>query len=89
MQSIGMMLERAASRHPESLAIAFEDAALTYKELSAAVNHLAEGLKACGVKKGDRVMVQLANGLEIIMAHYAIIKGRCHCGPTQRHVCGP
>lgn len=74
MQPIGAMLERAAGKHPEKAAIVFEDAALTYHELNEAVSRLAGGLKNLGVKKGDRVMVQLANGPEIIMAHYAIIR---------------
>ena len=74
MQPIGAMLDRSAGKHPEKAAIVFEDAALPYYELNEGVNRLADGLKNLGVKKGDRVMVQLANGPEIIMAHYAIIK---------------
>ena len=74
MQPIGAMLERAAGEHSEKVAIIFEDVALTYNELNEAVNRLANGLKNLGIKKGDRVMVQLANGPEIIITHYAIIK---------------
>ena len=74
MQPIGAMLERTAGEYPDKVAIVFEDAALTYNELNAAVNRLANGLKNIGVKRGDRVMVQLTNGPEIIMAHYAIIR---------------
>ena len=68
------MLESAARAHPENVAIVFEDATLTYKELNQTVNRLTGGLKNLGIQRGDRVMVQLANGPEIIMAHYAIIK---------------
>ncbi len=74
MQPIGAMLERTAGEQPEKTAIVFEDVVLTYNELNEAVNRLANGLKDLGVKKGDRVMVQLINGPEIIMAHYAIVK---------------
>jgi len=74
MQPIGAMLEHTAREHPENMAIVFKDEALAYNKLNEAVNRLANGLKNLGVKKGDRVMVQLTNGPEIIMAHYAIIK---------------
>jgi long-chain acyl-CoA synthetase len=74
MQPIGVMLERTARKHPEKVAIVFEDAALSFAELNETTNRLAGGLKNLGIKKGDRVMVQLTNGPEIIMAHYAIIK---------------
>jgi long-chain acyl-CoA synthetase len=74
MQAIGAMLERTAREHPENVAIVFEDATLTYTELNESVNRLTDGLINLGVQKGDRIMVQLVNGPEIIMAHYAIIK---------------
>jgi long-chain acyl-CoA synthetase len=74
MQPIGEMLERAARTNPDSLALIFEDTALTYKELNESVNRLADGLVDLGICRGDRVMVQLANGPEIIMAHFAVIK---------------
>ena len=74
MQPIGEMLERAARSYPGKKAIIFEDSAWTYQELNDAVNRLTEGLMDLGVRNGARVMVQLANGPEIIMAHFAIIK---------------
>ena len=74
MRPIGEMLERAAGVAPDTVALVFEDTALTYKEVSESVNRLAGGLVDLGIRRGDRVMVQLANGPEIIMAHFAIIK---------------
>jgi long-chain acyl-CoA synthetase len=74
MQPIGEMLERTARSYPDNAAIVFENSAWTYQELNEAVNRLSEGLTDLGVRRGDRVMVQLVNGPEIIMAHFAIIK---------------
>jgi len=74
MQVIPAMLERAAGEHPENAAIVFEDATMTYAELNKSVNRLTDGLINLGVQTGDRIMVQLVNGPEIIMAHYAIIR---------------
>ncbi len=74
MQSIGEMLERTARSYPDNPAVVFEKSAWTYRELNEAVRTLSAGLMAQGVRRGDRVMVQLANGPEIIMAHFAILK---------------
>ena len=74
MQPISQMITNAARAYPEKVAIVFENSTLTYRELNQNVDHLAFGLRSIGVQKGDRVMVQLANTPEIIIAHYAIIK---------------
>jgi len=68
------MFDSTAKAYPEDKAIIFENAALTYGELNKNVNRLANGLRKLGIDRGDRVMVQLANGPEIIITHYAIIK---------------
>lgn len=74
MQLISELLSSAAKAHPDKEAIIFENSALKFGELNENVNNLALGLQKLGIRRGDRVMVQLANGPEIIMAHYAVIK---------------
>ena len=74
MLLIGEKLNRTASVYPEKEAIIFNDSTLKYGELNENVNRLANGLKKVGIGRGDRVMVQVVNGPEIIVAHYAIIK---------------
>jgi len=74
MLLIGEMLNRSASAYPEKEAIIFNDSTLMYSELNENINRLANGLKKLGIGRGDRVMLQLVNGPEIIIAHYAIIK---------------
>jgi len=74
MQLISELLSSAAKAHHDREAIIFENSTLTYGELNENVNNLAKGLQRLGIRRGDRVMVQLANGPEIIMAHYAVIK---------------
>jgi long-chain acyl-CoA synthetase len=74
MQLISEVLNCAVKAYPEKTAFIFEDSVLTFKELNKNVNRLAHGLKKLGIGRGDTVMVQLANGPEIIMTHYAIIK---------------
>ncbi|MFH1479701.1 MAG: long-chain-fatty-acid--CoA ligase [Pseudomonadota bacterium] len=74
MQLIGEMLDNTVKAYPDKDVVIFEDSGMTYKELNQKINRLSNGLKNLGVSKGDRVMVQLVNGPEIIMSHYAIIK---------------
>ena len=44
---------------------------VTYKELLAKVNQLANGLRAKGIKKGDRVIIYMAMGVEGVVAMQA------------------
>lgn len=44
---------------------------VTYKELLAKVNQLANGLRAKGIKKGDRVLIYMAMGIEGVVAMQA------------------
>jgi long-chain acyl-CoA synthetase len=74
MQLIDQMLDATAKAYPDKKALILEDAALTYGELNKNVNKLANGLRKLGIDRGDPVMLQLANGPEIIIAHYALIK---------------
>ncbi len=44
---------------------------VTYKELLAKVNQMANGLRAQGIKKGDRVIIYMAMGIEGVVAMQA------------------
>ena len=74
MQRIDRILDSTAKAYPEDKAIIVDDTSLTYEALNKNVNKLANGLKKLGIDRGDRVMIQLANGPEIIISHYAVIK---------------
>ncbi|MCD6152888.1 MAG: AMP-binding protein [Syntrophobacterales bacterium] len=54
-------------------AIIFDEEILTYEELNRTVNRVSEFLKRKGVKKGDRVAIQLSKCLEIIYFHLACL----------------
>ena len=72
--NLAINLEKTAARLPEKIAIRFAGASVTYRELDATCNQLANGLKSLGLKAGDRCLVMLPNSLEIVFAYYALAK---------------
>jgi long-chain acyl-CoA synthetase len=59
--NIAENLERAAHHFPDKPAIVFEHQVLTYRELRAAVDRVAHGLRVMGVDAGERVALFLPN----------------------------
>src|ERR687885_1573796 len=68
------MLEFAASRYPENLAVADEDHRYTYAEWDERVNAVANALRDLGVSKGDRVVQVIKNREENCAIHMACQK---------------
>ena len=56
----------------------------TYGDLDRMARGLAGGLTRNGLKKGDRVMISAANGVEFILAFFATIAIGCVAQPTSR-----
>ena len=68
-------LEVTALRHPDRAATIFYDSALTYATLRDQVERLAGFLRQdCGVARGDRVLLQLQNSPQWIVAYFAILR---------------
>jgi fatty-acyl-CoA synthase len=69
------LLARAAKRFPEKPATIFEGQALTYREVLQRAEALAGHLqRACGVRKGDRVLLDLQNGSDFVVALFGILR---------------
>ncbi|MEC8462003.1 MAG: AMP-binding protein, partial [Pseudomonadota bacterium] len=51
------ILSRAVENFPDRIAFVDGDSRLTYRELGRRVNQLANGLRALGLNKGDRVAI--------------------------------
>jgi fatty-acyl-CoA synthase len=73
--SVYVNLEISARRYPGKTAIIFYDSILTYAQLHVEVEALAGYLqKACGVQRGDRVLLNMQNSPQFIIAFYAILR---------------
>ena len=65
----------SVKRSPDKPLLHFEGASLTYREALARVEALAGYLQnACGVRPGDRVLVDLQNSDHFVVALYAILR---------------
>lgn len=71
---IGDLLRNTARRVPNSEALVCGDDRLTWDQLNRAVNRLAHGLLAQGLKSGDRVTFILGNTVEAVQLYYALAK---------------
>ncbi|GIX48517.1 MAG: fatty-acid--CoA ligase [Candidatus Tectimicrobiota bacterium] len=69
--TLTQILERAVRYFPQQTACVAGDVRLTYRELHARVNRLANALRGLGVQPGDRVAVLSANSLPYLELYYA------------------
>jgi len=91
---IHQLFERQAAEHPERIAVAFEDASLSYSALNHRANQWARHLQAQGVRSNQIVGVALERSLDMVVALLAIMKtGAAYLPidasyPTERHAGG-
>ena len=67
-----IFLERAASVHPDHVAIIHGSQSFTYREFYERARRLASALAARGIGPGDTVSVMLANSPPMLEAHYGV-----------------
>jgi long-chain acyl-CoA synthetase len=68
------LLSSSTRKYPDNVAVSYQVNHLTYRELERLTNKFAHGLSDLGVKKGDRVLLQLPNSPEFVIAYYGILK---------------
>lgn len=76
-ETFGEMLRERAQRHPDRIAIvdpAGDGRRWSYRELDRRADRLAAGLYARGVRKGDRVVVQLPNVAEFFEVIFGLFR---------------
>jgi fatty-acyl-CoA synthase len=72
----------SAKRYPDKPATVFFGTVLTYAQLAAQAERLAAFLHSLGVKKGDRVVLDMQNSPQLILAHYAILRANAVVVPV-------
>ncbi len=72
--SLWQNLAISALRYPDKPATVFFGSVLTWSELKRAAEHLAARLQALGVGRGDRVLLDMQNTPQLVVAHFAILR---------------
>jgi len=70
--TLARLLDRAALRYPEAPAVVDGACRLTYAQLASRSAALGRGFADAGVAKGDRVLIALKNGVEHVLAYWAL-----------------
>ena len=79
--TVADLLEAAAARHPEAVAVVASGRSLTYAELDARASRLARRLQACGVGPDVLVGVCLGRSLDLAVAVQAVLRAGGACVP--------
>jgi fatty-acyl-CoA synthase len=75
-------LETSARRYPDKAALVFFGRATSYSELLQKAERLAACLQGMGVKKGDRVVLNMQNCPQLVIAHFAILRANAVVVPV-------
>ncbi len=71
---IHQLFELQAAQSPEAIALVFEDRQLTYAQLNARADHLAQLLIAKGIKQEELVAICVERSFDMIVGSLAILK---------------
>src|SRR6266516_2401483 len=74
MLNLAILLTDSAREVPERIAIVCEETRLSYAELQAATNQVANGLVQAGIQKGDKVALSCQDVPSFVIAYYGILK---------------
>jgi long-chain acyl-CoA synthetase len=71
---IQRFLTDSVDRHPDHVAVTFNDLHFSYRDVNERVNRFAHALLKLGVGKGDRVAFLLVNSPTYVFAFFAVMK---------------
>lgn len=72
----------SARRYPDKTAVVFFDREFRYAEMMGMAERLAARLHALGVRKGDRVVLNMQNCPQLLIAHFAILRANAVVVPV-------
>ena len=74
MLNLSIVLEDSARRHPDRPALVLGERALTYADVDATANRVANLLRSRGIGRGDRVLVLCPNIPDFVAIYFGILK---------------
>ena len=73
-KTVPQAFDEATTRHAQRTAVLFYGRAITYGELRAGADRLANALAHLGLKKGERIALYLLNSPQFIIGYFAALK---------------
>jgi long-chain acyl-CoA synthetase len=74
MLNLAILLEDSAREVPERTAVSFEETKLSYAEVNAAANQVANVLALAGIQRGDKIALSCQNVPYFPIVYYGILK---------------
>lgn len=74
MLLVHQFLEQSAARTPDKVALVCDGQRLTYAQIDAMADRMAQALQQKGVSRGDRVILYLTNSVELVIGIFATLK---------------
>lgn len=71
--NLAQLISETAAKYSDKPAIAFADTTWTYRDFDRQVQDYAAHLDRLGIKKGDRVAIQLPKCIEFLFLHFAVL----------------
>ena len=75
-------LETSARRYPDKAALVFFGRVFSYREVLKQAERLAAWLHQIGVQRGDRVVLNMQNCPQLVIAHFAILRANAVVVPV-------
>jgi fatty-acyl-CoA synthase len=75
-------LATSAARYPDKDALVFFGRAVSYRDFADQAERLAGTLHALGVRRGDRVVLDMQNCPQLVIAHFAILRANAVVVPV-------
>jgi long-chain acyl-CoA synthetase len=72
--NLASILRESAAANPDKVAVKLDDFKLTYAQLDALSNQLAQGLREAGLEPGEKVGLMAPNVPQLPIAYYGILK---------------
>ncbi len=83
--TVHAMIEAQAQRTPDAVAVVFNHAQLTYRDLDQRANQIAGRLQALGVSAGSLVGIAMDRSLELVPALLGVLKAGAAYVPLDPH----
>lgn len=84
-KTIPVLFEEQAERTPDAVAVVYEGAELTYRDLNERANRLAHYLRGLGAGPGARIGICVERSLETVVGVLGILKAGCAYVPLDRN----